>query len=216
MRKRTSKAQNTPNEAPPTKKRLTFLNDAQRQAYAVCESNRVAFLLGSSGAGKTQIALAYAIQRAVAGEFEKVYITRPCVEAAGDALGFLPGAMSDKTAPYLAPAMQVAKKVGYEIPIEFIPIAFLRGWTFEDAVVVVEEAQNTTVTQLRLILSRLGPGSKIIFTGDEKQKDVRDSGLRAVARSLEGLYGVGIHTFTDADIVRDPMIGAMLSRLEGL
>ena len=215
MRKRQPKAQNTPNEAP-TRKRLTFLNDAQRQAYAVCEDNRVAFLLGSSGAGKTQIALAYAIQKAAMGDFDQVYITRPCVEAAGDSLGFLPGNMNEKTAPYLAPAMQVAKKVGYEYPIEFIPIAFLRGWTFENAVVIVEESQNCSVVQLRLILSRLGKGSKIIFTGDENQKDVRDSGLRAVARSLEGLAGVGIHTFTDADIVRDPMIGAMLARLEGL
>lgn len=201
------------NHKPNTSRGIKFLTDAQRQAWEVCKENRISFLLGASGAGKSQIALAYACQQTFAEQYEKVIVSRPCIEAAGESLGYLKGTVDEKTAPYLAPAMTIAKKIGYLIKVEFIPIGFLRGVTFEQCIVVVEEAQNCNIAQLKLILSRLGPNSKIIFTGDDDQRDVRDSGLDRVVNALDGMEGVGIFEFQQSDCVRDPMISGMLDRI---
>ena len=200
----------------PQRREIKFLTQAQADAYQTIADNRITFLLGASGAGKSQIAFAYAVQETFKETFEKVIVTRPCIEAAGESLGYLKGTVDEKTAPYVQPALAVAKKVGYLVPIEFMPIGFMRGHTFENCVVVADEAQNMNVAQLKLVLSRLGPGSKIILCGDSDQKDVRDSGLEAVADVMAPIHGVGVFRFQVGDIVRDPLIGKILAAIASL
>jgi phosphate starvation-inducible PhoH-like protein len=184
----------------------------------------VVFLLGPAGCGKTMISCAFAISEILAGKKEQIVLTRPIVEA-GENLGFLPGDLNEKVSPYMVPMYDsIQKCVGregqqkeiIENSIRVSPLAFMRGVTFDDSICIFDEAQNATKSQLKLFLTRFGQNSKIIITGDPYQSDLKpgDQGLMHVVKQLEDLPGVGVIYFKASSIVRHPLIGSILERLE--
>lgn len=203
---------------------LEFLNQAQKMAYGAFDQHDVLFLLGAAGTGKTFLACAFAISEILSKRKKNIVLTRPIVEA-GESLGFLPGTFDEKVSPYMRPMFDCMERcVGREGPqrdiinrsIDVAPIAYMRGSTFHDSVCIFDEAQNATVSQLKLFLTRFGENSKVIITGDPFQSDLRqsDQGLMHVVKRLEGLQGIGVIHFKVGSIVRHPLIGAILEKLE--
>jgi phosphate starvation-inducible PhoH-like protein len=184
------------------------------QALAACE---LVFGLGPAGTGKTFLAVAHGAGMLLRGEVERLIVSRPAVEA-GERLGFLPGDLSEKVDPYMAPVWEALtdilgadqfKRRREKGEIEVAPIAFLRGRTLSHAFVIVDEAQNTTRLQMKMVLTRLGEGSRMAVTGDPTQIDLvnsSDSGLAHAVGLLEGVKGVGVNRFTADDVVRHPMV----------
>lgn len=175
--------------------------------------NEIVFGIGSAGTGKTYVAASYAAGELFHRRIQKIYLTRPNVET-GRGLGFLPGELDEKYAPYLQPFEQVfIRTLGkgfYEYAlkskdVEPKPIGFLRGSSFENAIILVDEAQNLTKTELKMLLSRIGKNCKVILSGDPKQVDIPDSGLLDAVNRLQGLPGVEVTHFADDDIVRSKM-----------
>jgi len=203
--------------------KLELLNKTQKDAMLAYEENDVLFLLGPAGCGKTFLASAFAIGDILGNHRGKIVLTRPIVEA-GEKLGFLPGTFEEKVNPYMMPMFDCIEKcVGREggqrdkinHAIEIAPVAYLRGRSLDDAICIFDEAQNATVAQLKLFLSRFGKNSKIIITGDPRQSDIGcNSGLMPVVDKLEGMQGVGVVRFHANCIVRHPLIAAILERLE--
>lgn len=189
------------------------INEAQRNAFNTIDINNITFLLGPAGTAKTHTATAYAILLAHAKQYEKVVFTRPVVEA-NESLGFLPGSVEEKIAPYMTPLKMCAEKIGKEaIKIETIPIAYLRGVTFENSINILDEAQNCTRSQLKLYLTRYGKNSKMIICGDTSQLDIKNSGLAQVAEQLKDIRGIGVFYFRNEDCVRHPLVEMISSRL---
>ena len=184
------------------------------QALAACE---LVFGLGPAGTGKTFLAVAHGAGMLLRGEVERLIVSRPAVEA-GERLGFLPGDLSEKVDPYMAPVWEALtdilgadqfKRRREKGEIEVAPIAFLRGRTLSHAFVIVDEAQNTTRLQMKMVLTRIGEGSRMAVTGDPSQIDLvnsSDSGLAHAVGLLEGVKGVGVNRFTADDVVRHPMV----------
>ncbi|HEY9235362.1 MAG TPA: PhoH family protein, partial [Phenylobacterium sp.] len=184
------------------------------QALANCE---LVFGLGPAGTGKTFLAVAHGAGLLLRGEVDRLIVSRPAVEA-GERLGFLPGDLTEKVDPYMAPVWEALTDIlGAEQfrrrrekgEIEVAPIAFLRGRTLSHAFVIVDEAQNTTRLQMKMVLTRIGEGSRMAVTGDPTQIDLvnpADSGLAHAVGLLEGLEGVGVNRFSAEDIVRHPMV----------
>lgn len=179
--------------------------------------------IGPAGTGKTYLAITKAVEAWEAGEVERIVLTRPAMEA-GETLGYLPGDMHEKMAPYLRPLYDSlgdrvgGKKVRQLIDdntIEIAPVGFMRGRTLNNAFVVIDEAQNCTYSQLKMIVSRLGWHSTMVITGDPDQSDLLDgmSGLREIADKLERLKNVGVVRLTSDDIVRHPLVSEMLDIL---
>jgi phosphate starvation-inducible PhoH-like protein len=200
-----------------------FRTEKQKQAAEIYKNNDIIFLTGPAGTGKTFLAMAFAIQDILNKSRDKIILTRPIVEA-GESLGYLPGDFNEKVGPYmvplydcyhaLCPGMTIKNK-NIERAFEVAPLAYLRGRTFNNAICIFDEAQNATRTQLKLFLTRFGWNSKIIVTGDPAQSDLKStSGLTSVMLQLEGLEGVGIVRFASDEIVRHPLVGAVLSRLK--
>jgi phosphate starvation-inducible PhoH-like protein len=215
-------------ETAPKEKRhpfhIEFLNQPQKLAWAAFDQHDVLFLLGSAGTGKTMLSCAFAISEILAKRKKKIILTRPVVEA-GESLGYLPGDMGEKVAPYMIPMYDCIQKcVGTEGPqrdiinrsIEVAPLQYMRGRTFSDAICIFDEAQNATKSQLKLFLTRFGQNSKIIVTGDPIQSDLppMHRGLMEVVKKLEDLPGVGTIYFKPNSIVRHPLIASILERLE--
>lgn len=203
---------------------LEFLNSAQKVAWDALDYNDITFLIGPAGCGKTMLACAYSISEILSKKKRKITLTRPVVES-GESLGFLPGTFQEKINPYMMPMYDcIDRCVGRDSmqkeivskSVEIAPVAYLRGRTFHDSICVFDEAQNATVSQLKLFLTRFGNNSKIIITGDPKQSDLheRDQGLTTVVKKLEGLDKVGIVNFTSNSIVRHPLVSSILERLE--
>ena len=179
--------------------------------------NDMVFAIGPAGSGKTYTAIALAVRALKNKEIKKIILSRPAVEA-GEKLGFLPGDMKDKIDPYLQPlydALQdmipAAKLKEYmELNIiQIAPLAFMRGRTLNDAVVILDEAQNTTAQQIKMFLTRMGFGSKMVITGDATQIDLpadKLSGLKQAVRVLKNVEGIGICELTDQDVVRHVMV----------
>jgi phosphate starvation-inducible PhoH-like protein len=185
------------------------------------EAHPLVFGLGPAGTGKTFLAVAHGAELLRSGAVERLVVTRPAVEA-GERLGFLPGDLSDKVDPYMAPVWEAMTRILGAEPlrrrrdrgeIEVAPIAFMRGRTLAHAFVIVDEAQNTTRLQMKMVLTRLGEGSSMAVTGDPSQVDLidpSDSGLVHAVSILDGVDGVAVARFTVADVVRHPLVGKIV------
>jgi phosphate starvation-inducible protein PhoH and related proteins len=184
------------------------------QALASCE---LVFGLGPAGTGKTFLAVAHGAGLLLRGEVDRLIVSRPAVEA-GERLGFLPGDMNEKVDPYMAPVWEALTDIlgadqlrrrREKGEIEVAPIAFLRGRTLSHAFVIVDEAQNATRLQMKMVLTRLGEGARMVVTGDPSQIDLvnsRDSGLAHAVGLLEGVKGIGVTRFSSEDVVRHPLV----------
>ncbi len=203
---------------------LEFKNASQRLAFATFQQHDVLFLNGPAGVGKSFLAMAFAINELLQGNKKKIVLTRPIVEA-GEHLGFLPGDFNEKVHPYMLPLYDcITKLVGVDnmqrelvdSSIEVAPLAYLRGRTLDDAVCILDEAQNTTMAQMKLFLTRLGENSKMIINGDPTQSDLPISpvALTQTIKKLQNVPGIGIINFDASSIVRHRLVGAMLKELE--
>lgn len=201
-----------------TKNKLIAPRSPHQQKYVeMLNSCDVVFGLGPAGTGKTYISVAVGIDMYLKGKIEKLIFTRPAVEA-GENLGFLPGDMKEKIDPYLRPiydALQdmlphdfLMKKM--EIgEIEIAPLAFMRGRTLANAFIILDEAQNTTCSQMKMFLTRMGENSRMVITGDASQTDLPkhiQSGLDEAIEVLNDVEGIGMMTFTADDVIRNPMV----------
>jgi phosphate starvation-inducible protein PhoH and related proteins len=209
-----------------TRKRRIAPRSAGQAAYVkAMRENELVFGLGPAGTGKTYLAVAAAIDLLMAGRVERVILSRPAVEA-GERLGFLPGDLREKVDPYLRPifdalndmmpADQLAKRLGSG-ELEVAPIAFMRGRTLSHAFVILDEAQNTTPVQMKMFLTRLGEGSRMVVTGDPTQVDLPPgarSGLADALEALRGVESIGIVRFTEKDVVRHPLVARVVSAYE--
>lgn len=194
-------------------KEVQPLNFIQGEYLNAIRHNDIVFGVGSAGTGKTYVAASYAASELFHRRVDKIILTRPNIET-GRGLGFLPGTLEEKYAPYLDPFDSVfTRALGkgfYEYAlktktIEPRPLGFMRGATFDNAIVLVDEAQNATVTEMKMILSRIGKNTKMIFSGDSEQSDIEDSGLDDAVHRLEGIPGIEVVRFLDEDIVRSKL-----------
>lgn len=197
----------------------------QQKLVKAFDTNDLCFAIGPAGSGKTYTAIALAVRALKNKEVRKIILSRPAVEA-GEKLGFLPGDMRDKIDPYLQPlydALQdmlpAAKLEEYmeRGVIQIAPLAFMRGRTLADAVVILDEAQNTTIPQIKMFMTRLGLNGKMIVTGDLTQIDLptsQRSGLIDAVQKLDGISGISIIHFNQKDIVRHPLVQRIVDAYE--
>jgi phosphate starvation-inducible PhoH-like protein len=191
-------------------KPLNYIQETYLQAI---HENDIIFGIGSAGTGKTYIAATYAAGELFHRRIRKIILTRPNIET-GRGLGFLPGTLEEKYAPYLEPFNEIfTRSLGrgfYEYAlskkdIEAKPLGFMRGTTFDDCIVLLDEAQNATRDEMKMILSRVGKNCKIIVSGDQDQSDIDNSGLEDAAKRLERIDGIEVVRFMDSDIVRSKL-----------
>lgn len=198
-------------------KQITARNPKQAEYLDAIRNNHLVFGLGPAGTGKTFLAVAQAVNMMQSGEIDRLILCRPAVEA-GERLGFLPGTMQEKIDPYLRPiydalhemmpADQIARRLA-DGTIEIAPLAFMRGRTLSSCMVILDEAQNTTTTQMKMALTRIGEGSRMVVTGDLSQTDLPSgmkSGLRDAMEVLEGAKGIAIVPFTEGEVVRSRLV----------
>lgn len=195
----------------------------QQRYIKAIHSSILVFATGPAGVGKTWISTAYAAQQLVNKKIEKLIVTRPAVEA-GESLGFLPGEIDEKFDPYLQPFRDVLNRrlgkgyTDYLIKaeqIEAVPLAYLRGRTFRNAVVILDEAQNTTPNQMKMFLTRIGEDCTVIVNGDPSQKDIVGAcGLVDAISKVRSLPGVRVIEFTKADVVRSGLTQMIVERYE--
>ena len=199
-------------------------SEGQARLIEAIDSSNLVLALGPAGTGKTYLAIAKAVEALRAGKIGRIVLCRPAVDA-GENIGFLPGDMEEKLAPYLRPlydalqdrmsAKQVKAMIA-EGQIEIASVGFMRGRTLNNAFIVVDEAQNCTYVQLKMILTRLGWNSKMIVTGDPAQSDLLPelSGLAPIADKIEGMKGdIGVVRLQQSDVVRHPLVAQMLDVL---
>ena len=197
----------------------------QRHLFKCMCNSEIVFATGVAGTGKTYLAVVYAADLLKKGEIRKIILTRPAVEA-GENLGFLPGDLKEKVDPYLRPLYdalydtlgqeQVEKLLEKEV-IEIAPLAYMRGRTLDNAFIILDEAQNTTRTQMKMFLTRMGFHSRIVITGDVTQIDLikkRDSGLLNAKHLLSGIEGISFVELTSLDVVRNPLVQKIIERYE--
>lgn len=197
----------------------------QQRILSTAEQNPITFVLGPAGTGKTFISVALAIKSLFDEQVRKIVLTRPAVEA-GENLGFLPGDFKEKVAPYLRPLYdaleliihpeQLHRLLEMDI-IEVVPFAYMRGRSLNYAFILVDEAQNATIPQLKMLLTRMGQGSRIIITGDPTQIDLpnkEQSGLLRVVNLLQNMEGVGIVYLSRDEIVRHPLVQKIVEVFE--
>lgn len=197
----------------------------QRQYIQSLRSNDLIFCTGPAGTGKTFLAVVVAVQALLANQFEKIILTRPAVEA-GEKLGFLPGDLQQKVNPYLRPLYDAINEFidPEKIPnlmergvIEVAPLAYMRGRTLNNAFVIVDEAQNTTPSQMKMVLTRLGFRSRMVVTGDMSQTDLlpnQQSGLNIALQVLKGVEGIYFSEFTQKDVVRHALVQRIVAAYE--
>jgi phosphate starvation-inducible protein PhoH and related proteins len=197
----------------------------QKRYVDAIDTNSVVFGIGPAGTGKTYLAMAKAVQALQTKQVNRIILTRPAVEA-GERLGYLPGSLSEKIDPYLRPLYDALHDMvdPESIPrlmqagtIEVAPLAYMRGRTLNDAFVILDEAQNTTAEQMKMFLTRLGFGSKMVVTGDVTQVDLpggAQSGLRVVREILDGIDDVHFSTLTSTDVVRHRLVGDIVDAYE--
>jgi phosphate starvation-inducible PhoH-like protein len=192
----------------------------QKEYVDAIDENTVVFGIGPAGTGKTYLAMAKAVQALQRKEVERIILTRPAVEA-GERLGYLPGTLTDKIDPYLRPLYdalnemmdpEIVPKLLAAGTIEVAPLAYMRGRTLNNSFIVLDEAQNTTPEQMKMFLTRLGFGSKMVVTGDITQVDLPTgtSGLQVVSRILDRIDDIHFATLTSADVVRHTLVGQIV------
>ncbi|MCB9965480.1 MAG: PhoH family protein [Rhodospirillales bacterium] len=195
----------------------------QEELMSAIKSYNLTMAIGPAGTGKTYLAISAAVEALEKGEVERIILSRPAMEA-GESLGYLPGDMQEKMAPYLRPLYDAlgdrmgGKRVRQLLDdgtIEIAPVGFMRGRTLNNAFVVIDEAQNCTYGQLKMLLSRLGWHSRMVVTGDPEQSDLLDgmSGLADVAKRFEPLKNIAVIYLKQDDIVRHPLVAEMLGVL---
>ncbi len=207
------------------KKLVEPRTDAQKAYVQALFSNELAFGIGPAGTGKTYLAVAVGVNMFINGEVDKIILSRPAVEA-GEKLGYLPGDMKDKVDPYMQPlydalndflpGKQLGKMIEEKV-IEIAPLAFMRGRTLSNAFVVLDEAQNATSMQMKMFLTRLGEGSRMVVTGDRTQIDLPrgvPSGLADAERLLNRIPKISFNYFTASDVVRHPLVAAIIDAYE--
>lgn len=196
-------------------------SDGQAELMRAIDERSLVLALGPAGTGKTYLAIAKAVEALEAGRVGRIVLSRPAVEA-GESIGFLPGDMEDKLAPYLRPlydalsdrlSMKRVRALLSEGLIEIAPVGYMRGRTLNNAFVVIDEAQNCTYVQLKMLLTRLGWHSTMVVTGDPNQSDLLPelSGLADIAAKLERLSDISVVRLDERDIVRHPLVASMIS-----
>ena len=197
----------------------------QQKLVKAFESNDLVFALGPAGSGKTYVAIALAVRALTNKEVKKIILSRPAVEA-GEKLGFLPGDMKDKIDPYLQPLYDALQDMIPTVKlkeymdnnvIQIAPLAFMRGRTLSDAIIILDEAQNTTPHQIKMFLTRLGLNAKMVITGDMTQIDLpvsQSSGLIQALQILKGVPGIGRIEFNKKDIVRHKLVQRIVEAYE--
>ncbi len=206
-----------------TRRKTVSARTANQQVYIEqIRKNELVFGIGPAGTGKTYLAVACAAEALMNGEVDRIILSRPAVEA-GERLGFLPGDMKEKVDPYLRPLydalydmmpQSLVAKAMAENQIEIAPLAFMRGRTLGSAFIILDEAQNTTPQQMKMFLTRLGEGSRMVITGDPTQVDLPYgvvSGLDDALSVLDGVNGIGVTAFQTSDIVRHALVGRIVA-----
>ena len=203
---------------------LEFRTPNQKSFYHTISRNDVTFSVGPAGCGKTFLATHYALKNLAKGKYDKMVITKPLVEVDGEKMGYLPGDIDEKTMPYMMSLyynmeqiigkqrLDVLKSAGI---IKVVPLAYMRGLTLQNKIVMMDEAQNSTLPQIKTFLTRIGMGSKYIVSGDLMQSDLKSNKLNGLEDSIKrftGLYGVGFSRFTMSDVVRHPIVAELLHR----
>ena len=203
------------------KKTVEPRTDAQKAYVTSLFKHELAFGIGPAGTGKTYLAVAVGVSMFISGQVDKIILSRPAVEA-GEKLGFLPGTQEDKVDPYMQPLYDALNdflpgkqlaKLREERKIEIAPLAFMRGRTLSNAFVVLDEAQNATTMQMKMFLTRLGEGSRMVITGDRSQVDLPRgvaSGLADAERLLGHVNGISFNYFTSKDVVRHPLVAKII------
>tara|TARA_B100000575_G_C23107932_1_gene639659 strand:+ start:333 stop:1295 length:963 start_codon:yes stop_codon:yes gene_type:complete len=207
------------------KRKIIPRTENQNTYFKFLNSKNIVFAIGPAGTGKTYVAVAKAVQALQEGRVNKIILSRPAVEA-GEKLGFLPGDLKDKVDPFLRPIYdalysmlpfeQVEKKI-LNNTIEIAPIAFMRGRTLEDCFIILDEAQNTTRTQMKMFLTRLGKNSQMVVVGDITQIDLvseKDSGLKDALKKLSNINDIGIVILNDSDVVRHDLVRKIINAYE--
>jgi phosphate starvation-inducible PhoH-like protein len=204
-------------------KTIKAKSPGQEQLIKAIDDKNLVLALGPAGTGKTYLAIAKAVEALESGRVGRIVLSRPAVEA-GESIGFLPGDAEDKLAPYLRPlydalsdrlSMKRVRALMAEGAIEIAPVGFMRGRTLNNAFVVIDEAQNCTYMQIKMLLTRLGWHSTMVVTGDPNQSDLLPelSGLAPVAERLEVVDNISVVRLADRDIVRHPLVAEMLGVL---
>ena len=199
----------------------------QVKAINIIKENDLSLITGPAGTGKTFLSIVYAMALLDNNEVDKIILCRPAVEA-GEKLGFLPGDLKEKVDPYLTPLYESLEKI---LPknkledlflnniIEIVPLAYMRGRTLENSFMILDEAQNSTITQMKMFLTRLGVGSKSIITGDVTQIDLqskKESGLVQVTKVLRDIKGIGFAELNQHDVVRHPLVKKIIEAYDRL
>lgn len=204
-------------------KKVRPKSPGQQQLMTAMEEYNLTLALGPAGSGKTYLAITAAVEALEAGRVERIILSRPAVDA-GENLGFLPGDLNEKMAPFLRPLYDcLNERIGgkrlkqymMDGQIEIAPVGYMRGRTLNNAFIVIDEAQNCTYPQIKMLLTRLGWHSTMVLTGDPGQSDLLDgmSGLAEVAGRLAKVEGIAVVNLSEMDIVRHPLVAAMLPEL---
>jgi phosphate starvation-inducible PhoH-like protein len=203
------------------KRRVRARTPAQDAYVRALKRHALVFSTGPAGTGKTWLAVAHAVQLFERKEVDRIILSRPAVEA-GERLGFLPGDMREKVDPYLRPIYdalydlmdaRIVERALQSTEIEIAPLAFMRGRTLSNAAVILDEAQNTTAMQMKMLLTRLGENSRMVVTGDPSQVDLppgQTSGLAEAVRLLDGIEGIAHVSFTSADVIRHELVARIV------
>jgi phosphate starvation-inducible protein PhoH and related proteins len=202
-------------------KPFTAKNRKQKDYFNTLDNFRIVFAHGVAGTGKTALAVAHACTQLHLGRIDKIVITRPAVEAAGEKLGYLPGELEDKFSVYLTPVREIMDTILGKSAVEMfikngriegVPLAYCRGRTFNDAIVILDEAQNTTPEQMKMLLTRTGEGTKVFVNGDNDQTDIRGkTGLEDAIERCQWIPYVKVVQFGLEDIVRSDILSDIVT-----
>jgi phosphate starvation-inducible PhoH-like protein len=207
------------------KNRLKPRTENQKEYIRAIAENAIVFCQGAAGSGKTHCAVGLALEYLLEDKVKKIIITRPVVEA-GEKIGYLPGKYEEKLFPYLlpiedeinhfiTPAQNATLKLNNKI--EIVPLGFMRGRNFHNCFIIADECQNASYEQLKMLLTRIGNNSKMVLTGDVTQSDLSrhlQGGFYSMIEALEGIEAIGVCRLNNSDIIRNPIIGKIISRLE--